>query len=643
MRGSVSWASSLLTLSPSPYSSLLTLSPSPHHQEERKLGLEPEPAVLCGTLEIVRHLVQRLGTTLDTARVHAILSAAVGLVSAPSFRVRLSMTQLIGALATRGYLCSEVGSPLLLFLIRQAAVPAEDALEGRRRSGETVGALETRSVAAKTLELLARTVPPMRQVLWPMLLGALMNDEFVHAAPVVCDLLLRIGASLAADSQNETSEHIHGVVPGLAGLTAPLGVNDSPKSAALFARLFLCACTLEWMPLLAERSLQVMLLLAAQLHPAFVRLWGNHIPKLLGYLHTSAPHLWAPETAPGGGSFEAGVPAATGSSAVSGTCSSAAASGVGGRYGPLPDEWAQLCLHFLGDTLDVSVHYGAHYGAHDGAPTDSTGSVVGDSAVMGGSAVVGGGAGEGREASAWVVQLGHETLVMLAGGGAFPHPLKAAALALLGPVLARTPFEEALPVRLRSMLAACNECGGIVSGAGVIGGGGTSSLGSGGGGAAAAELDMCDFEAGGVRLGCAIGMGGASATHFDLVVDVVSGAMRELTAPPPTNMADFLLAQVSSMLKEQKPPQLVEIELATGLLCLGHSAARAPPRALELRANALVSTMLTTAKSGRSEALRGCAARAFELTSKVLLIASCLRLECVLIAVGCARISSNYL
>ena len=139
----------------------------PNHQEERKLGLEPEPAVLCGTLEIVRHLVQRLGATLDTARVHAILSAVVGLVSAPSFRVRLSMTQLIGALATRGYLRSEVGTPLLLFLIRQAAVPAEDALEGRRRTGETVGALETRSVAAKTLELLARTVPPMRQVLWP--------------------------------------------------------------------------------------------------------------------------------------------------------------------------------------------------------------------------------------------------------------------------------------------------------------------------------------------------------------------------------------------------------------------------------------------------------------------------------------------
>jgi hypothetical protein len=163
-----------------------------------------------------------------------------------------------------------------------------------------------------------------------------------------------------------------------------------------------------------------------------------------------------------------------------------------------------------------------------------------------------------------------------------------------------------------------------VSGAGVLGGGtlGGGGGGGSGGGAATAELDMGDFEAGGVRLGCAIGMGGASATHFDLVVDVVSGAMRELTAPPPANMADFLLAQVSSMLKEQKPPQLVESELATGLLCLGHSAARAPPRALELRANALVSTMLTAAKGGRSEALRGCAARAFELTSKVLLSAS---------------------
>jgi hypothetical protein len=382
----------------------------------------------------------------------------------------------------------------------------------------------------------------------------------------------------------------------------------------MIASLIRYACTLEWMPLLAERSLQVMLLLAAQLHPAFVRLWGNHIPKLLGYLHTSAPHLCAPDTAHGGGSFEAGVPAGTGSSAVSGTGSSTAASGVGGRYGPLADEWAKLCLHFLGDTLDAT--------AHDGALTDSMGRVVGDRAVMGGSAVVG--AGEAREAAPWVVQLGHETLVMLAGGGAFPRPLKAAALALLGPLLARTPLDEALPVRLRSMLAACNECGGGVSGAGVLGGGtlGGGGGGGGGGGAAAAELDMGDFEAGGVRLGCAIGMGGASATHFDLVVDVVSGAMRELTAPPPANMADFLLAQVSSMLKEQKPPQLVESELATGLLCLGHSAARAPPRALELRANALVSTMLTAAKGGRSEALRGCAARAFELTSKVLLSAS---------------------
>jgi hypothetical protein len=227
----------------------------------------------------------------------------------------------------------------------------------------------------------------------------------------------------------------------------------------MIASLIRYACTLEWMPLLAERSLQVMLLLAAQLHPAFVRLWGNHIPKLLGYLHTSAPHLCAPDTAYGGGSFEAGVPAGTGSSAVSGTGSSTAASGVGGRYGPLADEWAKLCLHFLGDTLDAT--------AHDGALTDSMGRVVGDRAVMGGSAVVG--AGEAREAAPWVVQLGHETLVMLAGGGAFPRPLKAAALALLGPLLARTPLDEALPVRLRSMLAACNECGGGVSGAGVLG------------------------------------------------------------------------------------------------------------------------------------------------------------------------------
>ena len=114
--------------------------------EAKALGMEPDPSTLCGTLEILRHLVQRLGDALDGPRVATILSAAVGLLSAPAYRVRLSITQLIGALATRGYLLGEGGLPLLLFLIRQAAVAPEETDLSRRRSAETVGALETKEV-----------------------------------------------------------------------------------------------------------------------------------------------------------------------------------------------------------------------------------------------------------------------------------------------------------------------------------------------------------------------------------------------------------------------------------------------------------------------------------------------------------------
>ena len=225
-----------------------------------------------------------------------------------------------------------------------------------------------------------------------------------------------------------------------------------------------------------------------------------------------------------------------------------------------------------------------------------------------------------------MVALGHETLAMLAGGDVFPKRLKAGALALLGPLLARTQADDALPGRLRTMFASCSDGGANGSGGGggiQLGGvGGVGAIHIGGShtsGGGSTELDAADFEVGSVRLGCAIGFGGASVSHFDIVVDVVSGALREITAPPPSNMADYLLAQVNSMLKEQKPQHVLEAELATGLLCLGHAAARAPPALLEPRANAIVASMLAAAKAGRSEALRGCAARALELIAKVCL------------------------
>ena len=81
------------------------------------------------------------------------------------------------------------------------------------------------------------------------------------------------------------------------------------------------------------------------------------------------------------------------------------------------------------------------------------------------------------------------------------------------------------------------------------------------------------LASGGVRLGCALGMGGAAQRHFDPVVDALGGSLRSLSGPEPASVADFFfkqLEQVTSMLTEQqRSPHAVEADSATALLGLG--------------------------------------------------------------------------
>ena len=105
-----------------------------------------DPSTICGTLEVLRHLVQRLHERID-GRKTALLASIASLLPAGPHRVRLAIVQLVGALGTRGFLQSEGGRPLLMFLLRQAALTDEDgnaATAARRASHETYGAGETR-------------------------------------------------------------------------------------------------------------------------------------------------------------------------------------------------------------------------------------------------------------------------------------------------------------------------------------------------------------------------------------------------------------------------------------------------------------------------------------------------------------------
>ena len=128
---------------------------------------------------------------------------------------------------------------------------------------------------------------------------------------------------------------------------------------------------------------------------------------------------------------------------------------MGSGGGRLSEEWSQLTLHFLGDSLDV--------------------------------------VREARGGGEWLLSLGHTMLGMLSTA-AMPKRLKACVLSLLGPLLARTPPTALLPHALPAMLASCTD---DAAAAADPDGGGASEL-----------------DAGSVRLGCAIGMGGAAGKRL---------------------------------------------------------------------------------------------------------------------------------
>ena len=509
-----------------------------------QLDGDQEVPHLCGTIEVLRHLVtrQRLSSWMDTRHV-AIIAAIGGLLPAGPHRVRLSIVQLIGALGTRGALHGEGGRPLLMFLLRQAALNDDDAVGGggdgmptsawRRdvADGHSVG--ETKEASSKTLELLATTVPSMRPVLWGLLLTPLLSDEYVHAAPMVCKIMLSIGTHYSQNEPHLLALSISGSSAG--GSSSGDGV-DGPSSHALFARLLFFAATLAWIPLLSERALQLLHLLAAQIHPALPQLWANHLPKLVGYLRSCAPALCD------------AAPRSNGGDAVP------MADGVGSGGGRLGDEWCQLCIHFTADSLDQ----------------------IGQTAG-------------GLE---WLLALGHEMLSQLASPP-LALRLKASILGHLGPLLARTPERSLLPHAIPAMLSSCTASDAV-------------------------ETDPCDFEPGGVRLGCAMGLGAAASCHFDIVVDALESALRALAGPTPATVADYFYSQVTSMLAEQRPVHATETDVATAILCLGHAAAHAPPAVAAARAETLVGIIVTAAKPAKGHVLRGCAARALELVAKVL-------------------------
>jgi len=269
-------------------------------------------AAKCGTMEALRHLVPRLQAQLRGSE-QSLLAGVSVLLNEADCRVRLALTELTGTLGSQGYLQHAGGQRLVLFMVRQAAIPDAEADEkgrGRRaRHSDAVSVGMLREVGTKTLDLLCSTVEHMRPVLWPLLFECVVPYapsgtesleviDLTPAAAVVCKCLLQIATRLATSAPSE--------------LTLPFHSNPNlPSPHALLCRLLLFVCAPHRRPQLGERALQLLHRLAPQLHAALPPLWANHAPKLLSFLQSAT---W---------SEDVGL------------------------------QWEELCLRFIGDSLDA--------------------------------------------------------------------------------------------------------------------------------------------------------------------------------------------------------------------------------------------------------------------------------------------------
>lgn len=88
-------------------------------------------AARCGTMEALRHLVPRLHAQLRGTE-QSLLAGVSVLLGEADYRVRLALVELAGTLGSQGYLQHAGGQRLVLFMVRQAAIPDAEAEAGER-------------------------------------------------------------------------------------------------------------------------------------------------------------------------------------------------------------------------------------------------------------------------------------------------------------------------------------------------------------------------------------------------------------------------------------------------------------------------------------------------------------------------------
>ncbi|XP_062822975.1 maestro heat-like repeat-containing protein family member 1 isoform X2 [Anolis carolinensis] len=228
-----------------------------------------------GTLTILRQIINSTPSQMEFKKPFILSSMKLPLQD-NSNRVKRAVVHVISAMAHHGYLEQPGGEALIEFLVRQCALPANQALLLPRRSSlemEDLTDSHVRDISVNTLFLISTTVDRMADVLWPYLLEFVTPIPLTNALTPLCKSLL----FLAAQRQEEEGD----------GFQLTYDNNGLPSPYALTVRLLVVSSQ----PYLGEgrgsACLRLLNVLQLSVHKDLKPLWSRKIPALVEHLEAN--------------------------------------------------------------------------------------------------------------------------------------------------------------------------------------------------------------------------------------------------------------------------------------------------------------------------------------------------------------------
>ena len=252
---------------------------------------QKDPLVRAGTLLIIRHLVDRIDSSLEDHKELLVIGMKAPCEQERDARVKKVLGQVIISMSSKHYLELEGGEILVDFIVRHCAIPDsevvayENAGKSKPHPAGMISPEELRSMCDDILNISATAVPCMEKVLWPYMFEYTAKKNYINAIAI-------ISKSIGAVAAKKREEWEAGTGPTEADKDFYMIDFDRhvncPRPPAVVARLLVAATGAQRRNKQGENVLACLKACGPVLHPEVQNLWDHALDKLVSFIQTKS-------------------------------------------------------------------------------------------------------------------------------------------------------------------------------------------------------------------------------------------------------------------------------------------------------------------------------------------------------------------